>query len=173
MGRQRKENPMTATGRSRKRCSDPDKCLAANKKKREARQLKAQTNPLSEEELKKKRIRIRKASSRLNQSRQKEVGTRLKDRNGDYKNCECLEQFKEYPKNIRMTTHNFTVSAKKKKDANDENDDLIDLDEDEANEWEEMHIETEASKYIEEGDFAVINTGPIKCIIKLVEILCN
>ena len=94
----------------------------------------------------------------LNQSRQKEIGTRLKDRNGDYKNCECLEQFKEYPKNIRMTARNFTVSAKKKKDANDENDDLIDLDEDEANEWEEMHIETEASKYIEEGDFAVIKT---------------
>ena len=65
-------------------------------------------------------------------------------------------QFEEYPKNIRMTANNFTVSAKNKKDANDENDDLIDLDEDTANELEGTHIETEASKYIEEGDFAVI-----------------
>ena len=78
--------------------------------------------------------------------------------NGDYKNCECLEQCREYPKNIIITTHHFTVSAKKKKDANDENDDMIDLDKDEANKWEEMHIGTEALKYIEEDDFSVIKT---------------
>ena len=33
------------------------------------------------------------------------------------------------------------------------------MDEDEQNEWEEMFIETEASKYIQQGDVAVIKTG--------------
>ena len=40
----------------------------------------------------------------------------------------------------------------------DDEDELTDLDEDEVNECEDMHIETEASKFIE-GDFAVIKTG--------------
>ena len=56
MGRPRKENAMTSTERSRKYRLDPDKCLAANKKKRDARKLKALTNPLNEDELEKKRI---------------------------------------------------------------------------------------------------------------------
>ena len=55
---------MTSTERSRKYCLDPDKCLAANKKKRDARKLKALTNALNEDELEKKRIgRLFKKSS--------------------------------------------------------------------------------------------------------------
>ena len=73
MGRPRKENAMTSTERSRKYRLDPDKCLAANKKKRDARKLKALTNPLNEDELEKKRMayHLRKAASCMNQSCQK------------------------------------------------------------------------------------------------------
>ena len=73
MGRPRRENAMTSTERSRKYRLDPDKCSAANKKKRDARKLKALTNPLNKDELEKKRIVdcLRKAASRTNQSRQK------------------------------------------------------------------------------------------------------
>ena len=35
------------------------------------------------------------------------------------------------------------------------------MDEDEATELEEMYVETEASKYIQEGDIAVIKTGDV------------
>ena len=78
--------------------------------------------------------------------------------NNEYEKCESLEQFKEYPKNIMMTTHSFSVSTKKQKQANNEKH-LIDLDEEEAIEWDEMYMETEASRYIQEGDFAIIKTG--------------
>ena len=73
MGRPRKENVMTSTERSRKYHLDPDKCLAANKKKRDARKSKALTNPLNEDDLEKKRMtdRLRKAASDMNQSCQK------------------------------------------------------------------------------------------------------
>ena len=37
-----------------------------------------------------------------------------------------------------MALCTFTVSAKRQKDANNENDDLIDLDKDKINEWKEM-----------------------------------
>ena len=64
MGRPRKENAMTSTERARKYRLDPDKCLVANKKKRDARKLKALTNALNEDELEKKRIgRLYKKSS--------------------------------------------------------------------------------------------------------------
>ena len=76
---------------------------------------------------------------------------------GDYRKCECLDQFKNYLKPITMTTHTFSISKKKQKDMVDDEDELIDLDE--VNEWEDIYIETEASKFIEEGDFAVIKTG--------------
>ena len=81
---------MTSTERARKYRLDPDKCLVANKKKRDARKLKALTNPLNEDELEKKRMTnsLRKATSRMNQSRQKKVGLKLKDRNRKRKNIE-------------------------------------------------------------------------------------
>ena len=90
MRRPRKENAMTSTERSRKCRLDPDKCLAANKRKRDARKLKALTNLLNEDELEKKRIadRLRKAASCMNQSHQKKVGLKLKDRNRKRKNIE-------------------------------------------------------------------------------------
>ena len=64
---------MTSTERSRKYHLDPDKCLAANKEKRDARKSKALTNLLNEDDLEKKRMtdRLRKAASDMNQSRQK------------------------------------------------------------------------------------------------------
>ena len=82
--------------------------------------------------------------------------TRLR---GDYRKCECLDQFKNYLKPITMTTHTSSISKEKQKDLVDDEDELIDLDEDKVNEWEDMHIETEASKFTEEGDFTVIKTG--------------
>ena len=82
--------------------------------------------------------------------------TRLR---GDYRKCECLDQFKNYLKPINMTTHTSSISKEKQKDLVDDEDELIDLDEDKVNEWEDMHIETEASKFTEEGDFTVIKTG--------------
>ena len=78
---------------------------------------------------------------------------------GDYRKCECLDQFKNYLKPITMTTHTSSISKEKQKDLVDDEDELIDLDEDKVNEWEDMHIETEASKFTEEGDFAVVKTG--------------
>ncbi len=78
--------------------------------------------------------------------------------NDEYEECESLDQLKEYPKNIMMTTHSFSVSTKKQTHANYENQ-LTELDEDEAIEWDEMYMETEASRYIQEGDLAVIKTG--------------
>ena len=54
---------------------------------------------------------------------------------GDYRKCECLDHFKNYSKPITMTTHTFSISKKKQKDAVDDEDKLIDLDEDEVNEW--------------------------------------
>ena len=57
-----------------------------------------------------------------------------------------------------MTPHTFSISKKKQKDTVVDEDELIDLDEDKVNEWEDMYNETETSKFIE-GDFAVIKTG--------------
>ena len=57
-----------------------------------------------------------------------------------------------------MTTYTFSISKKKQKVTVDNEDELIHLDEDEVNEWEDIYIETEASKFIE-GDLAVIKTG--------------
>ena len=91
MGKTRKESsietspkkPLSSTERSRKRRLDPLKRVADNRKRRYAHQLKAKNNPLSEEDLRKKRedYRIRKAASRLKQSNQKKLGTRIKGRN--------------------------------------------------------------------------------------------
>ena len=75
---------MSSTEQSRKRCSDPEKQLADNKKKWGSRKAKAvSTDPVNLEELKAKgeADRIRKAESRSKQSRQKQVGTRIQDRN--------------------------------------------------------------------------------------------
>ena len=53
--------------------------------------------------------------------------TRLR---GDYRKCECLDQFKNYLKPINMTTHTSSISKEKQKDLVDDEDELIDLDED-------------------------------------------
>ena len=90
--------------------------------------------------------------------------------NSDYNKCECAEQYKEYPKHINMNTHTFTVSTKKRNDRDEENNELIDLDEDEATELEEMYVETEASKYIQEGDIAVIKTGDVHASVDVTTI---
>ena len=78
MGRPRKENAMTSTERARKYHLDPDKCLAGNKRKRDARKLKPLTYPLNETELEKKTM-----TDRL-----KRVGLKLKDRNRKRTNIE-------------------------------------------------------------------------------------
>lgn len=79
---------------------------------------------------------------------------------GSFKECERLEQFKEYPKFVKMTTHTFTEKQlKQKKKTSVKEEDDCDLEEDEEKEWGEIFIETEASKYIQEGDVAVIKTG--------------
>ena len=90
----------------------------ANKRKREARKLKADTDPLSKEELKNKREenRKRKALSRLNQSRQKVIGTKLKDRNRKRK----ILEMEEHESTARVRKHRvlkvaFNFSSKKKK----------------------------------------------------------
>ena len=61
---------------------------------------------------------------------------------GDYRKYECLDQFKSYLKPITMTAHIFSISKKKQKYMVDDEDELIDLDEDEVNEWEDMYFET-------------------------------
>ena len=91
MGRTRKESstetspkkPLSSTDRSRKHRLDPLKRVADKIKPRNARQLKAKNNPLSEEHMRKKLEAdlLRKAATRLKQSNQKKVGTRIKDRN--------------------------------------------------------------------------------------------
>ena len=53
---------------------------------------------------------------------------------GNYRKCECLDQFKNYLKPITMTAHTFSISKKKQKDMVDDQDELIDFDEDEVNE---------------------------------------
>ena len=53
---------------------------------------------------------------------------------GNYRKCECLDQFKNYLKPITMTAHTFSISKKKQKDMVDDEDELIDFDEDEVNE---------------------------------------
>ena len=64
---------------------------------------------------------------------------------GNYKECVCLEQFQEYPDLIQMVKP-FTS---KNGNASEGEEDLDnDLDEDEQIEWDEMFIETEASKHI-------------------------
>ena len=90
MGRPRKENAMTSTERARKYHLDPDKCLAGNKRKRDARKLKPLTYPLNETELEKKTMtdRLRKTASHMNQSHLKRGGLKLKDRNRKRTNIE-------------------------------------------------------------------------------------
>ena len=56
-----------------------------------------------------------------------------------------------------MKKHFFSLSAQKKKE--DSDSELCDLNEEEEIEWEEMYTETEAAKFIETGDIAVIKTG--------------
>ena len=63
---------------------------------------------------------------------------------GNYKDYVCLEQFQDYPNLIQMVKHKFTL-----KNGNaSEGEEVInsDLDEDEQIEWDEMFIETEASR---------------------------
>ena len=101
MGRTRKESsietsskkPLSSTEWSKKHWLDPLKCVADNIKCRNACQLKAKNNPLSEEELRKKWEAdwLRKKASRLKQSNQKKVGARIKDRNWKWRVVEDLE----------------------------------------------------------------------------------
>ena len=49
---------------------------------------------------------------------------------GNYRKFECLDHFKNYLKPITMTSHTFSISKEKQKDAVDDEDELIDLDED-------------------------------------------
>ena len=81
---------------------------------------------------------------------------------GEYNKCESIAEFKEYPKSIQMTLHNFKEKdkdkkTKKKKQERTEDESDTDRNEEEAEEWEEAFIE--ASEYIQAGDFAVIKTG--------------
>ena len=64
------------------------------------------------------------------------------------------EQFIDFLKPISMRTHAFSKSlSKKKKTANEDEDELSDLNEDELNELESQeYIETEAGQYIEKND---------------------
>ena len=82
---------------------------------------------------------------------------------GEYNECQSLAEFSAYPQSIRMKLHTFREKKNKKKEktpASDiDDEEFTDLNEEEANEWEEGFIETEASKFIQEGDFAVIKTG--------------
>ena len=101
MGRTRKESsietspkkPLLLTEWSRKHRLDPLKCVADNIKHRNACQLKAKNNPLSEEELRKKQDAdwLRKVAPQLKQSNQMELGTRIKDRNQKWRAVEDPE----------------------------------------------------------------------------------
>ena len=75
---------------------------------------------------------------------------------GNYKECVCLEQFQEYPDLIQMVKHRFILKSGNASEGEEDVDN--DLDEDKQIEWDEMFIETEASKHIQGGDVAVIKT---------------
>ena len=79
----KEKKPLSSTEQSRKHRLDFSRHEDDNLKRQIAHQLKAKNNRLSVEELEKKREddRPRKAKSRLNQSRQKKVAAKLKDRN--------------------------------------------------------------------------------------------
>ena len=80
--------------------------------------------------------------------------------NGRYSECENISVFNDYPPTIKMKEHVFRKSNEKKKTSTaDEEDHLIDLNEEELEEWEEVFFETQASHYIEKDDIAVIKTG--------------
>ena len=57
-----------------------------------------------------------------------------------------------------MVKYTFSVKGDQRGKAPVDEDDEFDLGEDERNEWDEVFIETEASKYIQQGDVAVIKT---------------
>ena len=79
---------------------------------------------------------------------------------GQYKECESLAEFSSYPQQITMQKHKFVIKSSKKKSGDETDDDETnELDEEEQAEWEEEYIETEASKFIQEGDIAIIKTG--------------
>ena len=79
----KEKKPLSSTERSRKRRLDPSKREDDNLRRRIARQLKVKITLFQQKSYKKKREddRLRKAKSRLNQSRQKRVGTKLQNRN--------------------------------------------------------------------------------------------
>ena len=64
--------------------------FSSKQKEKGCKEIKSLTNPLNEDELEKKRMadRLRKAASGMNQSCQKKVGLKLKDRNMKRKNLE-------------------------------------------------------------------------------------
>ena len=70
---------MTGAERAAKRRMDPAKREADNLKRRLARSLQASQMSVEEKENKRVEDRIRKTHSRMNQSRQKKVGTKLKE----------------------------------------------------------------------------------------------
>ena len=66
-----------------------------------------------------------------------------------YKECESLQKFEEHPAFIQMVKHTFSIKGDKRGKALVDEEDKFDLYEGERNEWDEMFIETEASKYIQ------------------------
>jgi len=78
----------------------------------------------------------------------------------NYRECVSLTKFKDHQQFITMTKYVFSAKGEARKATyQDYEEDALDLDEDEQNEWEEMFVETEASKHIQQGDIAVIKTG--------------
>ena len=74
----------------------------------------------------------------------------------EYNKCESITEFSAYPQNIQMKLYTFrekTNKKKNKKTPEDEIDDEedTDLNEEEAEEWEEGFVETEASKFIQDA----------------------
>ena len=82
---------MTSPEKFAKRRRDPSKRNVDNLKKRIAREPKAQEHSLIDEQIEAKREadRVRKARSRNNQSQQKTMGLKTKDRNRKRAALEC------------------------------------------------------------------------------------
>ena len=79
--------------------------------------------------------------------------------NGICKECESLQKFEGHPAFIQMVKHTFSIKGNQRGKAPVDEEDEFDSDEDEKNEWDEMFIETEVSKYIQQGYVVVIKTG--------------
>ena len=58
-----------------------------------------------------------------------------------------------------MVKHTFSVKGNQRENNPVDEEGEFELDVDKTNEWDEMFIETEASKYMQHGDVAAIKTG--------------